>query len=267
MTKKKELALSNAKIAIVFFVFLAVIVAISLIFKIILVVRAGQFNDFQRFTISVSDSGNTEIMSLFPSAKTIAILKIDKNIKFSDAGKFLEIPIDGFAVSDSLGLNQKPARFFFNAILNYNNIHTNLTIVDILRLFLFARTVPEGEIIVKKISQDLSSIETDKIVGRLVSDELVGKDNQTIRIINGTDVAGLGNRLARLIANMGGNVIIVATSGSPQKKSKISYIDKETYTVKRLTKILKYETIRENNNAISDITITIGDDKINTSPF
>ena len=66
---------------------------------------------------------------------------------------------------------------------------------------------------------------------------------------------------------MGGNVIIVATSGSPQKKSKISYIDKETYTVRRLTKILKYETIRESNNAISDITITIGDDKINTSPF
>ncbi|KKQ29054.1 MAG: hypothetical protein US43_C0009G0001, partial [Candidatus Levybacteria bacterium GW2011_GWA1_37_16] len=104
-------------------------------------------------------------------------------------------------------------------------------------------------------------------VGRLASDTSIEKDHQTIRIINGTEVIGLGNRLARLITNMGGDVIIVATSDSLIKKSSILYIDKKTYTVERLQKVLGYEVAKEENNAISDITIVIGEDKLNSLPF
>lgn len=267
MARQKESQPNNAKIAIVFFIFLGVIAGISLIFKIILIVRAGQFDDSRRFTISVSDNKSVEVMSLSPSSKTIAIFKLDKGIKLADTGRFLKIPIDGFIASNSLDLSQKATPFFLRAALNYNNLHTNLTILDIAKILLFARAVPESEISVRKIPQDLSAVEADKIVGRQVRDELVEKDNLTIRIINGTDIIGFGNRLARLITNMGGNVIIVATSDRPVKRSAISYIDKETYTVKRLVQVLEYEAIGENDNAISDITITIGEDKASISAF
>lgn len=267
MRKNRESAAGNAKIAIIFFIFLGVIAGISLIFKIILIVRAGQFDDSQRFTISVSDNKSVEVMSLSPSSKTIAIFKMDKGIKLTDTGKFLKIPIDGFIASNSLDLSQKATSFFLRAVLNYNNLYTNLTILDIARLLLLARAVPESEISIRKIPQDLSAVEADKLVGRQVGDELIEKDNQIIRVINGTDIIGLGNRLARLIANMGGNVIIVATSDSPIKISSISYIDKETYTIKKLAEMLKYKTFKESNNAISDITIIIGEDKASASPF
>lgn len=265
--KKKESALSNTKIAIIFFVFLGFIAFLSLAFKAILVVNAGQFDDSRRFTLSLSDNKNLEAMSLSPSTKSIVIFELPKDIKSNAVGRFLEVPIDGFIVSNSLDLNQKPYSLFLNSILKYKSLQTNLTVIDLLKLFLFTSSIPESSVDTKSISGDLEGAELDKIVGRLVNDELIEKDNQTIQIINGTDVGGLGNRLARLLTNMGGDVIIVATAQSPKKNSTIAYIDKKTYTVERLSKVLGYEVIASAENVIADITITIGEDRINSSPF
>ena len=265
--RKKESALSNTKIAIIFFIFLAFIVSVSLIFKTILVVRAGQFDGSKRFNLTVSDNKNIEVMSFAPPAKTIAVFKLSKNIGSYEAGQFLEIPIDGFITSNSLDLNQRADSVFFKAIFNYKNLQTNLTIIDLLKLLVFSKTVAASSVNSKNISVDLSPSELEKLVGRLVSDELIEKDNQTIQVINGTDIDGLGNRLARLVTNMGGDVIIVATSDSRKKESTISYIDQKTYTVERLEKVLGYPAIKAGNDAISDITIVIGEDKVNSTPF
>ena len=100
-----------------------------------------------------------------------------------------------------------------------------------------------------------------------VIDSFIENERQTIKIINGTGVSGLGSRLARFITNMGGNVIMVATENGKEKKSYISYIDKRTYTVKRLQKILGYEVVRNKDNTLSDVTIVIGEDKLNNIPF
>ncbi len=267
MKQKKEQVISNTKIAIVFFIILLFFVSLSLVFKVVLVVRAGQFDDSKRFNLTVSDNKNLEVMSLSGSARTIAVFKLNRNIGSYEAGQLLKVPIDGFIAQNSLDLNQRADFLFLKAIFNYNSLKTNLTIIDLVKLLVFSKTVTPGLVNTKNISGDLIPSELDKIVGQLVSDELIEKDNQTIQIINGTDIGGLGNRLARLVTNMGGDVIIVATSDSPKKKSLISYIDKKTYTVERLQKILGYPAVRQANNAISDITIIIGEDKVNNLPF
>jgi len=264
--KKKEKAFSNTKIAIVFFAFLTFIVGISLIFKVIAIIRASQFDDSKRFTLSITNGKNIEIMSLSPSSKTIAIFKLNDNTKPAEAGRLLGIPIDGFIAQDSLNLNQKVNPLFMNAIFNYNSLKTNLTIIDLLKLAIFTGIVPESSINIKKV-KDTSGLGLDKVVGRLVIDTSIEKDHQTIQIINAAGVSGLGNRLARLITNMGGDVIIVATENSLKKKSEISYIDKKTYTVERLHKVLGYETVKKTDDVISDITIVIGEDKVSSNPF
>lgn len=266
MKIKNNSSLRNTKIAIVFFALLAFIVGISLIFKIINIISASQFDGSRRFTLAITNSSNIEVMSLSPSSKDIAIFKLKNNMKPAEAGRLLGVPIDGFIASGSLDLNQKTDLLLMNTIFNYNIIKTNLTIIDLLRIALLAKTIPKSSISVK-IVKDTDGLALDKLVGRLVRDVLIEKDRETIQIINATEVIGLGNRLARLITNMGGNVIIVATSDSSKKKSKISYIDKKTYTIERLRQVLGYETVRETNNAISDITIVIGEDKINILPF
>lgn len=266
MIKKKESRLNNTKIAIVFFALLTFIIAVSLIFKMVSVIRAGQFDDSKRFTLTVTNGKSTEIMSLYPSAKTIAVFKLNDDVKPEEAGKLLEVPIDGFVMSNFLDLSQKVNSLFMKAIFNYNSLKTNLTIIDLFKIVMITRIIPENSVSVKTVG-DTSGLESDKIVGHLVADDLIEKDRQTIQIINGTGVSGLGNRLARFITNMGGDVIIVATSDSSQNKSRISYIDKKTYTAERLQKVLGYEAVREAGNAISDITIVVGSDKINSAPF
>jgi len=266
MKKQKESALSNTKIAIVFFAFLIFIIGISLVFKVVAVIRQGQFDDSKRFTLAINDGKSTEVMSLSPGLKNIVIFKLNDNVRPAEAGVLLEIPIDGFIAFESLDLNQKTDSLFIKTILNYTGLKTNLTIIDLFKLVLFTRTIPESSIDVKTVG-DASGLELDKIVGHLASDTFIEKDNQTIQIINGTDVNGLGNKLARVVTNMGGDVIIVATGNKPRKKSVIQYIDKKTYTVERLQKVLGYEVVEETDNAISDITIIIGEDKINSFPF
>lgn len=267
MTKQKVSSLSNAKIAIIFFVFLTFFVGLSIIFKMILVIRAGQFDSAKRFNLTISNNKALEVMSLSGYTKTITIFELDKNIGSKEAGALLEIPIDGFLLSSSLDLDQKPDSIFLKSILNAKSLQTNLTIIDLLKLMFFSKSISSGSINIKNISTDLTPSDLDKSVGQLVSDELIEKDNQTIQIINGTEVGGLGNRLARFLTNMGGDIIIVATSDSPRKRSVISYIDQKTYTVEKLQKVLGYPVIKAGNNEISDITIVIGEDKINSAPF
>ena len=267
MIKQKASSISNTKIAIIFFVFLAFFVSLSLVFKMVLVVRAGQFDGSKRFNLTISDNKTTEVMSLSESTKTITVFKLNRNIGSYEAGQFLEIPIDGFITSNSLDLNQKPDSLFLKSIFNAKTLQTNLTIIDLLKLLMFSKSIAPGLVNTKNISTDLTSSESDKIVGQLVTDELIERDNQTIQIINGTAIGGFGNRLARLVTNMGGDVIIVATSDSPKKESTISYIDQKTYTVERLEKVLGYPAIKAGTDAISDITIVIGGDKVNSAPF
>lgn len=263
MKKQEESALSNTRIAIVFFIFLILVVGLSLTFKAISIMRAGQFDDSKRFTLVITNDKNTEVISLSPDSKNIAIFKFNGIVDPIQAGRHLEIPIDAFIIYP-MDLNQKPNSLFVKAIFSYNNLKTNLTIIDLLKLALFVRTIPENSISTKIVG-DINNLES--IVGRLATDNLIEKDRQTIQIINGTDTIGLGNRLARLITNMGGDVIIVTTSDNPRKKSMISYIDKKTYTVGRLQKVLGFDAIKEADNAISDITIVIGEDKVDSLPF
>lgn len=266
MVKPKKSAFSNTKIALVFFAFLAFIAGISLIFKVIAVVGASRFDDSKRFTLAIANNRNIEIASLSSNPKNVTVFQLNNLMSPAEAGRFLKIPIDGFISFDLLDLNQKMDSLFAKAIFNYKSLKTNLTIIDLLRLAISARTIPESAINIRKVG-GISGSASEGNLSYLVNDILIEKDHQAIQVVNATGVSGLGNRLARLITNMGGNVIIVATENSHQKKSAILYIDKKTYTVERLQKVLGYEAIRKADNAISDITIIIGEDKLNNLPF
>ena len=176
MKKKDDPSVSNTKIAIVFFVLLIFIVGISLIFKIITVIKNSQFDDSKRFTLSVANGRNIEVISLSPGSKDIAILKLNDGTKPEEAGPLLEIPIDGFIAGVSLDLNKKIDSLFVNAIYNYSSLKTNLTIIDLLKIALFVRVVPESSINVKTV-RGTSRLELDRTVDHLVSDAFIEKDN------------------------------------------------------------------------------------------
>jgi hypothetical protein len=263
--REKEAAFSNTKIAVIFFVFIIFIIGISLTFKFIAVLKSGQLNDSRSFSIGMSDGRNAQLVILSRDSKSITVFKLT-GIKAEEAGRTLRAPIDSFVTSDSLDLNQKINSLFLALITNYKKLKTNLTIVDLLRINLFVRSIPQNSINIMVV-KNMNKLTLDKAVNRLIADSFIEKDNQTIQIINGTSISGFGNRLAGLITNMGGNVIIVATENSPVKKSSISYIDKKSYTVERLHKVLGYDVIKRTGSGMADITITIGEDSAGSSSF
>ena len=274
MRRKKSLKRgSNAKIAIIFVAFVVFIVAVSLIFKFIVILTQSQFDDSKQFILTISNKRDLEVISFSPASPlggpispSLSILKLGKNLD-TPVNKFLAIPVDGFVKGEFLDLNQKIETLLLKMILNYKKLQTNLTVVDSIKLFIFAKSLEDREIHIRNISQDLSVGEIDSIIARVVNDELIEKDGKTIQIINGTNVSGLGNRLARLITNIGGDVIIVATANNPQKTSEISYIDDKSYTVERLNKVLGFKTVKVLNKLIANISIVIGEDSLNPITF
>ncbi|MEK7517760.1 MAG: LytR C-terminal domain-containing protein [Patescibacteria group bacterium] len=267
MRKKRNLNKgNNTKVAMVFVAFVLLIVSISLIFKFIFVLSQSQFDDSKRFTLTVSNKRELEVISFSPISRSVSILKLGKNLD-TPVNKFLAIPIDGFVKGESLDLNQKIETLLSQMILNYRKLQTNLTVIDCIKLFIFAKSLPERGVNIRNISQDLSVSEIDSIVTRLVSDELIERDGKTIQVVNGTNVVGLGNRLARFITNMGGDVIFVATANNHQKYSMISYIDNKSYTVERLNKILGFKTVKVSDKLLADISIVIGEDSLNSLSF
>lgn len=264
--KKRDAKKQNTKIAIGFFIFVASIVLISLIFKVSLVARQSEFDGNNRFTISISNNKKLQILSFSPNTRSISVLKLDGNIKNLNINKFLGIPIDGFVVASFLEINQDVASLMSNIIFDYRRIETNLTIVDVFRLFLVSKTTSLNDISTVVISSTLESARIDEIVAKLFNDSEIEKEDQTVEIVNTTSVTGLGARLGRLITNMGGKVVQVSTDNL-QKNSLILYNGRETYTVRRLSKLLGFKITQENKQSIANIMIVLGEDSKNPSLF
>jgi len=260
--KKLDGGINSSKIAIKFFAFVIIVILVSLIFKGALIVSKSRFDSKTRFTISVSNGKDLDIISFSPKSQSISVLKIEGDIKSLNINRFLEIPIDG-EVKSLLNIKDfKVSDLMFKFILNYRNLRTNLTILDILRLYLFSKTLPINYIYDKKISTLDNASTLDKIIPPLFSDEIIEKENVSIKIVNGTNVTGLGNRLSRVISNIGGNVVIIASSDSMENLSTISYFGKKTYTVEKISKILGFKLNKLDKKAIADIVIVIGKDSL-----
>lgn len=269
MKRKKKLdsGLNSTKVAIIFFAFVFIVILVSLIFKGVFILSKSRFDSDNRFTISVSNDKDLKIISFSPKSQSISVLKIEGEIRTLNINRFLAIVIDS-EVKSSLNIQDfRVPDLMFQFLLNYKSIRTNLTIVDVLRLYLFSKTLPINYIYDKKIStlQDASTL--DKIISPLFSEELIEKENVSIKIVNGTGVTGLGNRLGRLISNMGGNVIIIASADSTENSSRILYFGKKTYTVEKISKILGFKLNKLDKKAIADIVIVIGKDSLGRLTF
>jgi len=264
MKRKKELnsGLNSTKIALIFFAFVFVVILASLILKGVFIVSQSRFDGQNRFTINVTNGRDLEIISFSPKSQSISVLKIDGNIKNLDINRFLAIVIDG-EVKNFLAIKDlKVPDLMLKFILNYKDLKTNLTIVDVLRLYLFSKTLPIDYIYDKKISTSTDVSILDKIIPPLFMDEIIEKENVSVKIVNGTDVTGLGNRLGRLIANMGGNVVIIVSSDRPENSSTISYFGKKSYTVEKISKILGFKLNKLSKKEIADMVIVIGKDSL-----
>ena len=260
MKRGKSKPGKNTKFAIIFFAMIAIVVASSLIYKTASLIQRSRFDNHHRFNVLASDNKDMKILSFAPDENSISVLKIKGSKNNLDIYKFLGIPIDAKILTDRENFNKDISAFLSSSVLNYKDNRVGLTVVDILRLLLFSKTVKSNNIQSDELTTDLDEAERDKILASLFEDDKISGEKISIEIINAAGEYGLGNRIARLITNMGGNVLIVSTASDLEEKSRIYYSGKKIYTVQRLKNVLGVEVIDNNRQNIGEITIKIGND-------
>ncbi|MCL4382779.1 MAG: LytR C-terminal domain-containing protein [Patescibacteria group bacterium] len=210
-------------------------------------------------------------------------------------GEFLGVPVDGWVGpkngSWSVSFNREnflqqkneliSLRYLLKPqelILSFQNLETNLNFVDLTRLWFSAKftrfdkvkfvdlengpalntlTLADGT---KVLTADQKLV--DSLLVGLFKEQKIVQEHLTVEILNGTEKAGLANRLARLITNLGGDVVSVTNSQEKISRCQIKGKSQalESYTGQLLFKIYNCVKIADQNEARADLQVAIGQD-------
>lgn len=255
---------SNKNLVIGFIGLVFFIVLISFIFKVFWIVKESQYDGSNKFNLAVYDSRGTGVISFSPKEKSISILRLDK--KYNNPATDLQIPIDGYKTVISKEFNYSNiSSSLFTSVFSAQS-RKGMTFLDLFRLALFSRTVSSNSIYERKLLKQHSQTEKSAILSLTFKDPSILTEGKSIEVVNATEIAGLGSRLASLVTNMGGNVVLVSTS-EDKKNSKIIYFEKDGYTVKKFADYLGYPTEKGKSRGLADVIIIIGQDSLNKLKF
>lgn len=255
MRKKKKSGKSTS-LAIIFFVLIICAIFASVLINVLLILKNSKFGIGPTYSIFVSNNKQNEIISFHKDTNSISVLKIDDRV--GDVFKFSEVPVEAIYYSSDLDLNLPVSNLTSDIFFKITQAKNNLNTYDGLRVFLMAKTTPPKNISEKEIPKNLSESQRDEISSSIFADPKILQEGITIQIINNTKEQGVGNRISRIVSNLGGNIVLVST-GQKDSKSGV-YSNTETYTAKRFSEVLKFPRIKGRISGIADITILIGND-------
>lgn len=261
MRKKKSG--KNTTLAIIFFSLIICAIAASLLINVLLIIKISKFGEGPAFSVFVSNNKQNEILTFHKDKNSISIFKIDDRVR--DIYKFAEVPVEALYHSDNLDLTQPVSNIVSDIFFGMTQTKNNLNTLDALRSFIMAKTVSPKDIREKEIPKSLTEAQRDEIFSSLFADLKITQEGITIQIINNSQEQGIGNRFARLVSNIGGNVVLVS-SGAENIKSGV-YSNDASYTGSRLSQVLNFPSIKGKIGGISDITVVIGSDYRNLSKY
>lgn len=270
--RKKRAKIKSLTVAKVFAIIVSFLLAISLAFRVATIIAQSSFDGTHRFTVAIAADNDRSIavISFSPQKRAISHLSVsaDTSLAAAKIGKALKIPIDGVVTdAPTISLDGDEKRLMFGLLTSYGSLKTKLTILDLLRLFLFAQSVPRANVVDRQLLLPSDDAAVDALAEPLFADEAIVEEKATIAIVNGTEVAGLGALAARLVANMGGNVVSVTSKKEQVTVSQIINHKEQSYTYERLAKVLGFGKLTQKEEGISDITIVIGRDSEVQSVF
>lgn len=267
---------NNLKTVFIFCVLVFILIFISTVFKTITLVKQSKFDGKHTLNVQIDTTSSSQVISFAPEKRTIHIVTIQKDSQEKkQISKLLEVPIDGFIMPSEKKKVPFLAKFdesnisdqLLSTLVNIRSVTTNLTILDIMRLFMFSKSISSKDILLKEINASFEDVTIDKISSSVFSENTILQEKVSIQIINGTDIVGLGNRFARLVGNIGGNVVAVSTSDDIVTHSHIRYFGEPTYTLERLSRILQVVPTKSYQQTVSDIVIIIGKNKMSSMQF
>ncbi len=232
---------------------IALVILVALVIKVFLLFQQSSFDGRHQYIVEVQEPQQTRFFVLNPDSQSANTLLVE-GIFPSSPMLALGVPIDATMVSSS-----DIASFsdLGNALLlRKNELHASTTIVDAVNIFIFLHTLTKTT-----TQHTLSADQQDTLFSHIFVDASVYKEGESVAIVNGTDVAGVGNKIARLFAHIGANVVSVTTADVPTPTSSVEYVGNSSYTASRLSRILHLPLVHLSRTAISDITVVLGRDR------
>lgn len=259
----KEKSNKSLKKVVFFSLVVVLLILLSLFYKLFFLLQQSKFNDNSLFILSIYTNDNQlEVLSINPVEKKITNIILTHNKSTNNSGILLGVPVNGdIHLLNNLNLSfENPSSDFLSLILHKNSIKSNLTTIDLIRLYLLSLSVDSKKMTIKRATLPMNDNEITKLLGDSFYDTKIKEEDISIEIINGTDINGKGKQLERMIINFGGNVISVVNSAGVEKDSKIVYYKNQSYTVLKLQQILNYPIELTDKRGIADIKIIVGRD-------
>ena len=265
--KRKKQKGKTLNVAIVFCVLVFFLISMSIAVKTLILIKNSSFDGQNRFNVGIFQDTQISVVSFSPATRSIAVINLKGKFSNHNIGQYVGLPIDATLKTSKMTVDKKNLASNMSRILfHYSDQDTSLTIIDALRLWLFAKDVSIDFIYQRDIlSNDTLTI--NSFTSSFFIDSAIANEKTTIEIINATKVYGLANRLALLVANIGGDVVLVSSSDKPQESSQLLYSGDLNYTVKRLASFLKVKPIKSFQKDISDVTIILGKDVLKDLRF
>lgn len=256
---KKIQPKSSLKLAFLFLGFVAIIIIISILWRFVNLVKTSRFDGTNQLIVQSKQNENTALFIVYnPVNQSIVTMRI-KNVNNTSGSlsAIIGLPVDAY-LPKADGLNF-PTLSFSSLLLPKEK--TELNFLDLIRIYIYNRSIPGENKKNIDISLSARSEEIDKKIASFFNDPEMQQENKTISIINASGEVGIGSRMERQLEHLGVNVISVISGRQLEKKSRIEFYKEKSYTSERLSRLFQIPTVISNNKALSDIIIVLGADK------
>lgn len=267
MKRKKQKQGKTLKFAIIFCVLVFALILMSVAVKTLVLIKNSSFDGQHRFNVGIFQEAQTSVVSFSPATHSITIINLKGKPLSTNISQHIGLPIDGTLRTNNMVIDKKNiAPDMLKFLLHYDDKKTSLTIIDVLKLWFFAKDV-SVDFIYQRDAITSDALTISSFASSFFIDPAISNEKTTIEIINATASYGLANRLATFISNMGGDVVLVTSSDKPAEISEILYSGDLNYTVKKISKILGIKAAKSSKRDISDVTIILGKDILNDLKF
>ena len=176
--------IGSQQAAFLFFGFLAAVVGLSLLLKGVMVVVQSKFDGQHRFSFLVTDAQKSSVVLSFEGiSKSASVALLPNGAPIRPISRFLQSPLHASvsvrsnqisSLIDAKELDSGTiALFIGKLIISYRNLQTDMTILDLIRLWWIAQRVPKNMLTVISITPSLNEYEIDAISSSLFSVHLI----------------------------------------------------------------------------------------------
>lgn len=252
--KKSQRNPNNLNLAGVFIALIIFLIIFSFFVKAFIVFKQSKYDGDNPLNVLISGE-KYAVYAISPSEKKLSVINLDESL---DSEKDIE-ELLGITIDARIEPNGDRESNFSTHLLN--NSKTDLNIFDRIRILLFVKSAGSKSVVSESIESDLSASQINETVYKLIADSRIEDEGKTIEVINASSADGIGSKIARIISNIGGNVVLISTSKDVSQKSTLEYRREKGYTVNRLSKNLGIEAEKTDNESIADIVVIIGEDR------